>query len=112
MLGPGHSAVEPGHPHLKIARILIEDRHTPERRRLAVQFPSRDVPATRHEVEDIVGKEIEPLLDLAHSTRWVVSIAGRAATLRARVSYSRARIAPERGVHSQVLMSKADPTFD
>jgi hypothetical protein len=109
--GPGNPGVEPGHPHLGIAPVLFEDRQISERRQLAVQFPARDVLATRHEVEDIVGKEIEPLLELAHSTRCVVSITGRAATVWARVWCSRARIAPDEA-RSQVLMSKGDPAFD
>jgi len=112
ILGPGHPSVGQGHRHLEIALVLLEDRQISERRQLAVQFPSRDVLATRHEVEDIVGKEIEPLLELAHSTRCVVSITGRAATVWACVSCSRARIAPDRGAHSQVLMSKGAPAFD
>jgi hypothetical protein len=109
----GDPGVEPGHPNLEIAPVLFEDRQISERRQLAVQFPSRDVVATRHEVEDIVGKEIEPLLELAHSTRCVVSITGRPATVWVRVSCSPAPIAPDRGAHSQVLMSKGgDPAFD
>src|SRR6266478_2502496 len=65
ILGPGHPAIEPGHPHLEIALVLLEDRQISERRQLAVRFPARDVLAAGHEVEDIVGEEIEPLLELA-----------------------------------------------
>jgi hypothetical protein len=96
-------------PPASRAPVLFEDRQISERRQLAVQFPSQDILATWHEVEDIVGKEIEPLFELAHSTRCVVSITGRAATVCARVSCSRARIAPDRDAHSQLLMSKGGP---
>src|SRR6266446_2280200 len=65
ILGPGHPAVEPGYPHLEIALILLEDRQISERRQLAVRFPARDVLAARHEVEDIVGEEFEPLREPA-----------------------------------------------
>ena len=65
ILGPGHPGVEPGHPHLEIALVLLEDRQVAERRQLAVRLPARDVLAAGHEVEDIVGEEIEPLLELA-----------------------------------------------
>src|SRR5713101_7535910 len=65
ILGPGHPGVEPGHPHLEMAPVLFEDRQISERRQLAVRFPARDVFAAGHEVEDIVGEELEPLLELA-----------------------------------------------
>ena len=65
ILGPGHPGVEPGHAHLEIALVLLEDRQIAERRQLAVQLSARDIFAARHEIEDIVGEELDPLLELA-----------------------------------------------
>jgi len=65
VLGPGHAGVEPRHPHFEIALILFEDRQIAERRQLAVQFPARHVLAARHEIEHVVGEEVEPLLVFA-----------------------------------------------
>ena len=65
VLGPGHPGVEPGDTHFEIALVLFEDRQIAERRQLAVRLPARHVLAARHEVDDIVGEEIEPLPELA-----------------------------------------------
>jgi len=48
-----------------MAPVLFEDRQVALRRQLAVQFPARDVLAAGHEVEDVVGEELEPLFELA-----------------------------------------------
>jgi hypothetical protein len=68
ILGPGHPGVEPGHPHLEMAPVLLKDRQIAERRQLAVRFPARDILAAGHELENIVGEEIEPLLELQSSS--------------------------------------------
>ena len=65
ILGPGHARLEPGHAHLEIALVLLEDRQIDEWRQFAVQLPARDVLAAGHEVEDILGEEIEPFLEPA-----------------------------------------------
>ena len=56
ILGPGYPGVEPGHPHLEIALVLLDDCQIPERRQLALRLSARDVFAARHKVEDVIGK--------------------------------------------------------
>ena len=43
---------------------FLEDRQVTERCQLAMGLPARDVLAAGHEVEDVVGEEVEPLLEL------------------------------------------------
>jgi hypothetical protein len=45
--------------------VLLDNRQIAERCQLAVRLPPRDVLAAGHEIEDIVGEEIEPLLEPA-----------------------------------------------
>ena len=65
ILRPCHATVEPGHAHFEIAFILFEDCQVAQRRHLAVQFAPQHILAARHEVEDVVGEEVEPVLEFA-----------------------------------------------
>ena len=65
VFAPGHAGLQPLDTHPHVGFVVLEYRQVSDRRQLALSLVAVDVQTAWHEIEHVLGEQVQPLAEAA-----------------------------------------------